>query len=285
MINAFYVYDDNCLIYTVQNRKPRLDFHNITEKKTSVSRPYVGGRPMQINPETFISYQYNVRATAPMPFMYSFDAKGDTLCQFMSYNPIPEQRSGNATNPDAGNFYYFNNILSIRQPYNDTIYRVTSPNELTPAYIFNFGNQKLDITTALYGDKAGKLIPNRWLEADKFAFIVHTENNDVPNNRTNNLVKFFYSYYDKKEGKLYRIPTDVYPSDFIFSNDIKDGMPISTYQIQVYGDKLYSGYTKAQLEDMTKNKSFSSLSSEQQGKVKSWLTDLADGEMLIMILE
>ena len=285
MIYGIYLSGDNCLIYSAQNGKPQLDFHDISAKKTYLSRPYSGARPMLINKETFIGYQYNARAAERFRFMVSFDMKGDTLCQFMNYNPLPEPRNGNATNPDAGNFYYFNNILSIRQPYNDTIYRFTSPSELTPAYILNFGSQKLDLTTALYGDKAGKLIPNRWLETEKFAFVVHTENNDVPNNRNNNLVKFFYSFYDKKDNKLYRIPTDVFPSDFFFSNDLKDGMPISAYQIQTYGEKLFSGYTKGQLENMTKNNNFSSLPSEQQEKVKSWLNELADGEMLMMILE
>ena len=285
MIYSFSIFDDNCLIYSAQGRKPNLDFHNITAKKTYLSRPYYGGRPLQINQETFISFQYNVRATSPMPFMYSFEIKGDTLCRFMNYNSLPEPKNSANTNPDAGNFYYYNNILSIRQAYNDTIYRFTSPSELTAAYIFDLGSQKLDLNTALFGDKTGKIIPTKWIETDKFAFIAHTENNDVPNNRNNNSVKFFYSYYDKNDGKMYRIPSDVIPEDFIIPNDIKEGMPLSTYQAQVVGGKLYAGYTKAQLESITNNKSFPSLSSGQQEKVKSWLNELAEGEMLLMILE
>ena len=286
MINAFSIQDDNCLIYTSQNNKSQLNFHNITEKKTYLSRPYYsGGSPYLVNKETYISYLYNVRAASRMPFMLSFDIKGDTLSSFMNYNSLVEPKNAQATNPDAGNIYYFNNTLTLRQAYNDTIYRFTSPNELTAAYILNSSSQKLDLNTALYGDKTDKIIPNRWLETDKFAFIVHTQNNDTPNNRGNNTVKFFYSFYDKKESKFFRIPTDVYPDDFLITNDIKDGIPLSISQAKENGGRLYSGYSKAQLEDLTKHKNFSSLPSGQQAKVKSLLSELADGEMLLMILE
>ena len=63
MINSFTVFDDNCLIFTVKGRKPNLDFHNLVAKKTYLSRPFYGGRPMLIDAETFVSYQIMVKFT------------------------------------------------------------------------------------------------------------------------------------------------------------------------------------------------------------------------------
>ncbi|MDR0697641.1 MAG: DUF4933 domain-containing protein [Tannerella sp.] len=285
MIHNFSVFDDNCMILTVQGRKARLDLHNVTSKKTYLSRPYRGGRAMFINPESYISYQYNVLAREPAPFMYSFEIKGDTLCRFMNYNSLVESVQRAYPNPDRGKFYYYNNILTIRQAYNDTIYRMTSPNELTAAYVFDFGERKADVNTALFGDKSDKLIPNGWIETDKFAVIIHTENYDCPANRNNHSVKFFYSYYDKNENKLYRIPFDNFPDDFILSNEIDESLPILFNEMQVYGKNLYTRYTKAHLEMMLKHKSFSSLPVAQQEKTRSMYEDMDESEMLIMILE
>ena len=284
-IYSFSVLDDNCLIYTAKNRKVFLDFHNTTEKKTYLSRPYYGGMPMLISPEIFVSFQYYLYATVPLPMMFSYEIKGDTLCSFINYNTLVKPKRSPYSSAEGGNYYYYNNALSFRQAYNDTIYRFTSPSELTAVYILDLGSQRIDINTGLFEERTGKMIHNEWLETEKFAFIVHTENYDSPNNRKNNSVKFFYSFYDKKEQKLYRIPYSSYPEDFILSNEIEGGMPLSTGQAQVNGEKLYSGYTKAQLEGMTKNKNFASLPFEQQEKVKSWINELSEGEMLLMILE
>jgi hypothetical protein len=286
-IRDFSVFGDNCVIHTRQSQaKTRMDLHNVAARKTYLSRPYHGGRVLFINPESYVSYQYNILAPEPAPFMYSFEAKGDTLCRFMNCNTLPAPgKKGAYTNPDRGVFYYYNHTLTIRQAYNDTIYRMTAPNELTAAYVFDFGERKLDVNTALFGDKSGKLIPNEWVEADKFAVIIHTENYDCPNNRNNHTVKFFYSYYDKNARKLYRIPFYDFPDDFILSNEIDDGLPIWFDYMQAYGENLYVRYTKAHLETLLKHKNFSSLPAAQQAKARSMYDDLAEGEMLVMILE
>lgn len=285
MIRSFSVLDDNCLIYTVQNNKPHLQFHNINARKTYLTRPFYGGRALLLNPETFVSYVYNIRGSSPTPFMYSFDIKGDTLCAFMNHNSLVEPKNASYNNPESPDIYYYNNILTLRQAYNDTIYRMKSASVLEPAYVMNFGKQKLDLQTALYGDKSDKLIPYTWLETENFIIIIYTQNYDSPNNRNNGSVKFFYTFFDKAEKKIYQIPTQGFPEDFILKNSIEGGIPLPTNTAKCYNKMIYTGYTKKQLEMILKNKSFHTLPKNQQDKVKSLYDELTDTEMLVMILE
>jgi hypothetical protein len=278
--------DDNCMIFTAQGRyKIRMDLHNITARKTYLSRPWPGNRTMFITPDSYLTYRYNVLAREPEPFMYTFDIKGDTLCRFMNHNPLAAPARSAYTNPDDGSLYHYNNVPTVRQPYNDTVYRMTSPGELTAAYVFDFGERRLDMNTALFGDKSDRLIPNEWIETDRFVFIIHTENYDCPNNRNNNSVKFFYSYYDKNDGKLYRIPFNGLPNGFILSNEIDGGMPVLFGNMQVYGGIIYTRYTKSLLDAILKHKNFSSLPVAQQEKTRAMYDDLQEDEMLVMILE
>jgi len=285
-IYSVFVLGDNCVIHSSQDGNTRLDFHNIPSKKTYLSRPSCGGRVMLINPETFVSLYYHLEAPVAYPFLHSFEMKGDTLCRFISHNPVIENPNRKAfTNPDHGVSYYYNNTLTIRQAYNDTVYRMSAPNELTPAYILNFGKKKADLWTALYGDKSNILLPYHWLETEHFAFIIHSQNYDCPNNRNNNTIKFFYSYFDKKNNRLHSIPSTSYPEDFFLPNDMENGIPLLADNAYSDGKSLYIGHTKLQLENILKHKTFSSLPSEQQDKVRSLHEDMEDGDLLVMILE
>jgi hypothetical protein len=176
-------------------------------------------------------------------------------------------------------------VFTIRQAYNDTIYRLKSVSELQPAYILNFGKQRLDIQTALYGDKAGKLIPNDWLEANDFILFVYTENYDCYNTRENGAVKFFYSYYDKKKKQLYRIPAKGFFDDYWIKNSLEKGIPFTTERLQTHNALIYASYSKVQLENMLKDKQFSSVPVAQQEQIRALADDMMEDELLVMILE
>ena len=311
-INEFSVLGDNCLIYTAKGDNLRLDFHSIKSKKTYLSRPYDIGNPMLINPEAFMSFRYNVLATEIEPFMNVHEIKGDTLCMFYNYNSLAKPINRSYSSPENGTFYYYNDILTFRQPFNDTIFRMTSPNKLTAAYILDFGNYKPDVHTALTGDKSGKLIPCDWFETETFIIIIHTEGFDSPKNRRSKSVSFFYSYYDKINKRLYRIPYDNYPESFFISNDINDGIPFLFDNVSINnnliatsikkeekynmlyfllnkslmnGSKLYTGYTKTLLEKIIKLNNFSSLPEIQQKKTQEMYEEMEDDELLVMIIE
>jgi hypothetical protein len=285
-VYSFQVQGDNCLIFRLQNEKPVLDFHNLTSRKTYLSRPFHGGHPQLINSETFVNSMYNLRATERRPFMYALEMKGDTLCRFMNYNKLfDDSNKGQYTTPDRGISYYYNNLLTFRQAYNDTLYRITAPNELTAAYVLDFGKQAWDVNIAMYGDKTDKLIPKQWVETDQFIFIVHTRNNDTPYNRKNNTVQFFYSFYDKAEQKLFRIPATAFPDNLLLSNELNEGIPFRSDFLTAHDNKLYVKYTKNQLERLMNNENFASLPAAQKDRVSSLHKELEVGELLLVILE
>lgn len=286
MIGSFSVLGENCMFLTSQDGKSKQYFHNLKKKKNYLERPAWGGEMKLLSPTSFVSYHYNVRADKPQVFFGILDYKGEILSVFENTNPLfLSQKKGASPNPDRNFMYYFNDQLTMRQAYNDTIYRVVSEKQLKPAYIMDFGNQKLDVETALYGDKSNKLIPYEWFETDDFAFLIYTKDYDCPNNRKSGSVKFNYCYYDKKSKALYDIPSNKLPEEYLINNSIEGGIPLIGNNAKANGKLLYIGYTKAQLESVIKQKDFSSLPQAQQDKVNSLYDDLGEQELLVMILE
>jgi hypothetical protein len=219
------------------------------------------------------------------PFMHSFDIKGDTLCRFVDANPRPERRNQRYFSPDAFRTYIYNDELTFREHYSDTIFRMTSPSELKPAYVMNFGKYKLHIDSAFYGDKKGRHLPNKFLEAQDFVFIANTEDMDIPYTRNNGLVKYFYYFCDKIKKKLYKIPVQIFPEEYWINNPVNEGIPMCLNLVKADEKAMYAGYTKSWLESLMKHKDFSSFPKNQQDKVKSSYNDLETDELLVMILE
>lgn len=284
-IMSLSVLDNNCFYYVVKNNKPRMYFHNLESKKNYLERPGWYGHANLYSPTTIVSYTYNPRNPNTAPVFMLYDYKGDTLSMFMNNNPLITPQNKSNTNPDRQFVYYYNNQLSMRQAYNDTVYRVVSEKELKPVYVMDFGNRKLDPETGFYGDKTNKLIPYGWVETSDFVFATYTENYDCPNNRNNRTVKFNYNYYDKKSKTLYNMPSDKFPEEFLISNSIEGGIPLIGNNLKANGEQLYIGYTKPQLESIISHSDFSSLPQSQQDKLKSLNEDLGSQEMLVMILE
>jgi len=283
-INQFFVLGDNCLIYTVKDGQGMMYFHNINSDKTYLRRPFnLQGTLRMISPENYIVYQYNPFNVNP--FMYSFAIKGDTLCRFVDANSRPERRNQRYFSPDAFRTYIYNDELTFREHYSDTIFRMTSPSELKPVYVMNFGKHKLHIDSAFYGNKKDRHLPNKFIEAKDFVFIANTEDMDIPYTRNNGLVKYFYYFYDKNKKALYKIPVQIFPEEYWISNSVNDGIPLCLNLIKADEKAMYTAYTKSRLESLMKHKDFSSFSQVQQDKVKSLYDSLGADELLVMILE
>jgi hypothetical protein len=236
--------------------------------------------------ENYIVYQYFPFSTnKDQPFMYSFDIKGDTLCCFNDANPRPKRRNQRDFSPDVFRSYIYDGLLTFRQHYSDTIFRMASPSELKPAYIMNFGKYKLHVDSAFYGSKQGKLIPNKFLETKDFVLIANTEDMDIPYTRNNNLVKYFYYFYDKNTKILYRIPVQVFPEEYWLDNSVAGGIPLYYNTVKSDEKAMYASYTKSKLAAMMQHKNFSSFSQAQQDKIKSLHDELGTDELLVMILE
>lgn len=276
----------NHLFSFVKDDESYFLFHNTDTQKNFLTMPFGGGVPSLIDDNSFVLYRYNPLTDKQMAYMYSFAFSGDTLCRFMNYNPLIENVKKSAyNNPEQVQRYYLNNTLTIRQAYNDTIYRMTSPSRLIPVFCLDMKNKKPDMKTVLYGDKAGKLFVKKLLETDDFLYIIFTENYDCPNNRNNKTVKFSYMYYDKKERKSYQIKSNSFPEDQIMNNNIKDALPVSVGNISIGDNFLYSSFTRRRLEGLINSSAFKDFSDEQQNKIKSLHENTEDDEMLIMILE
>jgi hypothetical protein len=275
------VLNDNCLILMAKSNKAQLYFQNMQSQKNYMKRPiYRWGRLDLLSPDSYISYSYFPNDTIQRPIIYSFDMKGDTLCRFMNYNPIPAPGKSNSNSADNSERYYYNGTLTIRQAYNDTIYRLKSASELEPAYILNLGKQKLDIHTALYGDRTGKLVPDKWLEANDFIIFSYRDNNRKSEN-----VHFFYTCYDKKEQKLYELPAKGFVDDYWIKNSLEKGIPFTTERLQTHNSSLCVSYSKAQLGNMIKDKQYASIPAAQQEQIQTLFDGMSEDEFLLMILE
>ena len=220
-------------------------------------------------------------------FLFIFDLKGDLLCRFPSYNPIPEIEEKPFLNPSIPDIYYYENQLTIRQTLNDTVYRMVSPNWLLPAYVLNFGAYRVDVQTYLFGDLSEKLIPYKWRETDRYVLFIYTQINKKQNNRNGESVTFFYSYFDKKSRQFYHFSEGTGFSDnqFFMENSIPGALPFILSHAEIGDHQLQVVYSKKRLEDIVKSRRFASLPTEQRNKLRTTLYELDDNEVLIMILE
>ena len=284
-VGNFIVADENCLLITIRDKKQQLELYNLASQKVYLKRPVNSDFVTLLNPTTLVSYNYNVLSMEQEPFMHSYDIKGDPLCRFMNYNPLPASKPKTYTNPQSPKIYYNNDVLTVWQPYNDTIFRMTSAKDLVPVYTINLGDRKLDLETALYGKKDGKLIPGTWLETEGFIYISCADGHDTPRNRDNNTVKFQYTVYDKKNKQTYSLPDTCIPEEVLLNNSITGGLPLFASKTKCYKDKLYTSYSKRSLEQLIKSSSFASLPTEQQEKIKQLKNDLSETDLLIMIIQ
>jgi len=236
----------------------------------------------RVDDKTMASYEYNLLDTTRR-FLFTFDNKGDTLCRFPNYNPLPVIKKTAAYNhPPDPDIYYWNGQLTVRQPLNDTVYRVVSPNKLVPAYVLNFGSYRIEVQNYLYGDSPEKLCPSTWKEANQYILFFYIQNRESRNNR-----KFFYSYYDKKSRQFYHFceGTTIPEQEFFIENPLPDGLPFILSYVDISENQLRVVYSKKRLENIIKNKQFASLPPEQQNKINTMQSDLGESEVLIMILE
>jgi len=242
----------------------------------------------RVDDNTLAKYVYNTEDTLSRDFLFTFGTKGDTLCRFRNYNQIPVMKKLSAyPSPLPPDIYFYNKQLTVRQSMNDTVYRVIPPNRLLPVYVLNFGPYKIDIQTFIFGDHAKYLLPYTWKETNRYILFVYTQNRDTPNNRSNGSVKFFYSYYDKKNRQLYHFSegTTIPEQELLVDNQVPNALPFILSSAEIGEDGMKVVYSKRRLEDIIKNKGFASLSPEQQKKLKTVQSELGESEVLIMILE
>jgi hypothetical protein len=158
--------------------------------------------------------------------LVTYNEKGDTICKFADFDRIKNFSSNQYRTPVELASYYYKGQLTIKQEYNDTVFRLISPDRLLPIYLIDFGSFKVSYNDGLNPeiDLSNKFLLYSLYESDDFLFVRYTQNNSSINNIKKNAVKFYNAIFIKKEGKLIHLPEfSNTPRGLI--NDLDGGIP------------------------------------------------------------
>jgi hypothetical protein len=155
---------------------------------------------------------------------------GDTLSTFTMLEKLKNYTKSLMRGTDNGVQYEYNANLFFRPQFNDTVFLVTPPNRLLPAYVLKLGDYKVDKQHGVDPDfnLTGKIIPEEWAETDNYLFLTFTKDDyDCPNTRKNKTVKIYHALYSKQNHQLSILKGD--PFDYspeILENNLDGGLPV-----------------------------------------------------------
>lgn len=219
--------------------------------------------------------------------LVTYNKRGDTLCQFTDYDRIVNFSKANYRHSADLESYYYNQILTIKQEYNDTLFRLIPPSRLLPVYVFDFGNHKVNYMDRLNPDYdlSAKYILYSLFETNDYLFIRYTQNYDCPTNRRNKSVKFFNAFFNKKENKFYHQP-GFKDSPEGLKNDIDGGLPFWPEFVTPQGEmmKLVSDRI---IKDYLNSEEFKTkvISEANRNKQESLASGLKDRDMVVIIVK
>jgi len=238
-------------------------------------------------PETWARVNNEWNAGKSGALLVTYNDKGDTLCQFTDYERIVNFSFPLTRTAIELATYSFNGLLTIKQEYNDTVFRLIPPETLLPVFVLDFGKYKFNFMDGLNADfdLSNKYMLNSVHETNDYLFIRYTKNYDCPMTRKKQTVKFYNALFDKKEGKLY------HESGFTslpegLTNDLDGGMPFWPDFITPQGEmmKLVSGKV---MKDYVNSDEFkkSSVSEEKKRKQISMASGLKPTDMIVVIVK
>ncbi|MDR2955887.1 MAG: DUF4933 domain-containing protein [Prevotella sp.] len=273
----------SAIYMTMRENDARINWLNLDTRQVYASRRYSLDRPHTshiINANEYVNHYYYIFNFEKAEFLYSFNTKGDTICHFKNYNEILSDEHKSGRNPESmGDIYYYNDMLTIRQGYNDTIFRVISGKELLPAYIINLGHDRVDIPTAVYRGSDNKLVPQHWMESDHFILFHYARYMD------GRAKDYFRTYYDKKQKKMY---SDKQEGIFVYidqNSALADCIPVTRGNLKTGKNLLYATFTKKDMRWRFEDDEFNSLPAKQKEIAKNHYDNLKDDELLVMIIK
>jgi hypothetical protein len=219
--------------------------------------------------------------------LVTFNDKGDTICQFSDYDRIVNFNAPQSRRAVELGSFSFNGLLTLKQEYNDTIFRLIDPDRLLPVYVIDFGEFTVNYMDGLNAnfDLSDKYMLNSMFETNDFLLLRYTQNSDSPNNRKKNAVKFYNTFYNKKDGKLYHQPGFTLLPKGLF-NDLDGGIPFWPDFITPQGEmmKLVSGRA---IKDYVNSEEFrtADISQENRRKQISMASNLSATDMVIVIVK
>ena len=176
-------------------------------------------------PDTWAGINQKWLAGKSGSLLVTYDYKGDTLCLFKDFDRIVNFTQPQYRHPVEFVSYYYDGVLTIKQEFNDTVFRLIPPNRLLPAYIIDFGQFSVNYMEGLDPnfDLSGKYMLSSLYETNDYLLIRYTRDYDCPNNRKKNAVKFYNVLFNKKQKRLYHQPGfTILPEDII--NDLDGGI-------------------------------------------------------------
>lgn len=218
--------------------------------------------------------------------------QGDTLSKFTLKEKLVNYTKTLQRGTDGGTQYEENGSLYIRPAFNDTVFRITPPNRMTPAYILNLGNYKVTKQQGVDPDfnLTGKIIPGDWAETKNYIFMTFTKDDyDCPNTRKNKTVKIYHALYSKKTDKLTLITGDPYNySPEILENNIDGGVPVwpAFYMVSKNGEIMIS-LKGQELKDRINSEMFrlSKASEAKKNELKKLASVVSEDEDILMIVK
>jgi hypothetical protein len=224
--------------------------------------------------------------------MIVFNKQGDTLSQFTRREKLVNYTKNLMRGTDGGSQYEENGSLYMRPAFNDTVFRITPPNRMTPVYVVNLGSYKVSKQQGVDPgfNLTGKIIPEDWAENRKYIFMTFTRDDyDCPNTRKNKSVKIYHALYSKQTANLTIINGDPFNySPEILENNIDGGIPVwpKFYMVGKSGEILVALKGK-EIKDRIKMKEFHQSAAPEQKKKE--LTKLAESvsetEDILMIIK
>ena len=220
---------------------------------------------------------------------------GDTLSKFTLYEKLVNYTKSVGRGTDNGCQYEYKGKNYFRNAYNDTLFHVIPPNRLLPVYVLNLGKYKV---TRQQGtdpdfDLTGKIIPEEWVETEKYILLTFTRDSyDCPNTRKKKSVKVYRALYSKINRQLSMIKGDPYDySPEILKNDIDGGLPVWPYDPVRYitgqnGEVLISLKGK-ELKDRVASEQFrhSGASEAKKKDLEKLAQAVLDNEDILMIVK
>lgn len=219
--------------------------------------------------------------------LVTFNDGGDTLCKFSDNEKITNFSKPNYRMAAHMVTYNYNDLLTIKQEYNDTVFRLIPPERLLPAYVLSFGEKGVKFMDGLNPDVdlSERILLNSFFETDNFLLIRYTQNNDSPNNRRRGSVKYSNVLFDKDKGEIiYESDLNLIPEPI--ENDIDLGISFWPDFISPDGKmlKLVSGkMMKEYINSETFNKSTAALVKKE--RLISLFEQLKPTDMVIMVVK
>jgi hypothetical protein len=224
--------------------------------------------------------------------MVVLNNQGDTLSEFSRKEILVNYTKNLMRGTDGGTQYIENGSLYMRPAFNDTVFRITPPNRMTPVYVLNLGTYKVTKQQGVDPDfkLTGKIIPGDWAETRNYIFMTFTKDDyDCPNTRKNKTVKIYHVLYSKQTGKLIIIKGDPFNySPEILENNIDGGMPVwpAFYMIGENGEIMIPLKGK-DIKERIKSEQYKNAVAPALKKIalKQLADSVSDSEDILMIVK